>query len=78
MRDTEVRGNLGGPAVETQIRATTRLPYHLNLQPVYPSADSSTEGFGGRLLGGKPRGQALGSIALAHAIGLFSRREYSI
>ena len=68
--DTEVRGNLGGPAVEAQVGATAGLPHHLNLQPVHPAADSGAQGLGGRLLGGKSRGQALGSIALAHAVGL--------
>ncbi len=67
---TDPPGNLRSPAVEPNRRSASRFADNLDFQPVYPSADPRPKGFGGCLLGGKARGQALSGVALSKAVGL--------
>jgi len=74
----QLRGNLGGAAMEAQVGATAGLPHHFDLQPVHASADACSEGLGAGLFGGKPSGQAFGRIAFAQAVGLLGGGEDAI
>src|SRR5271170_4950520 len=78
MGNTELRGNLCGPATEAQVGAPTRFADHLDLKPIHSAADSGAECLGSRFLCGKPCRQTLGSISFAHAVGLLRRRENAI
>ena len=68
--DTQMFGNLRGAAMKAKARLSAWLPHHLDLQPVHAVADPGAERLGCGFLGGKPRGKALGRIALAQAVRL--------
>jgi len=63
---------------EFQRGTPSRLPYHFNFQPVNTEADSSSQGFGGRFLGGESRRQAFCRFALPQTVGLLGRCVHAL
>ena len=73
MCDSEPLGDLRGPPVELNCGPSAWFADNFDFQPTHPVAYAGSEGFGGCLFGGETRGEALSSVALAQAIGLFRR-----
>jgi hypothetical protein len=74
MRISEPFGDLPGTPVELERRPAARLANDLDFEPVDPVTDACSQGLGAGFFCGKSRRKALGSMALAQAVGLFSGR----
>src|SRR5208337_2676471 len=66
-------GSFSGAAMEEECRPAARFPYHFNLKPVHPVADTCAQSLGSCFLGCEPGSEAFGREAFAQAIGLLAR-----
>lgn len=71
MGNAKLGCNFSCSAMKAKAGASARLAHYLDFKPVHAAADAGAKCFGARLFGSKTSSQALGSIAFAHAVGLF-------
>src|SRR6185437_3772936 len=72
-RRAHARGDFCGASVELDAGTSTGFADDFDLQPAHAMADTGSQGFRSRFLGGKAGGKTLGGIALAQAVCLLCR-----
>jgi hypothetical protein len=75
MCNSHLFSDFGSPTLKSNGGPSPGFTDYLDLKPAHAVADSSSESFGGGLLGRKTRRQAFGGVSLSEAIRLFGRRE---
>ena len=72
-------GYFGGAAVEQKLRSLPGLTHHFELAPGDAAADAGAQRFCAGLLGGEPRGEALGGALFAGlAVGDLAGRVHTV